>query len=53
MLCFLILSFSLSGILFLFVWHSNFETYIVLLTKNLKVMFSFSTDTVTLCLNVS
>ena len=50
MLCFLILSFSLSGILFLFVWHSNFETYIV---KNLKVMFSFSTDTVTLCLNVS
>ena len=48
-------SFRLSGILFLFlgkVIFGVFETYRFLL-ENLKVMFPFSTDTVTLCLNVS
>ena len=50
---FLNFSFSLSGVLFLFWGHKFFgvfETYRYLL-ENLNVMFS--TDTVTLCLNVS
>ena len=43
-------SFILSGVLFLFFGIGVFETYRFLLEK-LKVMFSFSTDTVTWCIN--
>ena len=40
------------GVLFPFFWTAIFWSFRFLLEK-LKVMFPFSTDTVTLCLNVS